>query len=151
MTIADVGGANSLDTSTLDHKVDTAPGWYDPVQVQRNIVPVPGGLPLDLGGATKQPRIVRIIGWISGTNRADLDTNFNALMTKFRPGGVAADVEISFPDDANVILVGQAVEIDTPNLDPTFIATKRRVTITFEAADPHRYDISGGRPGTALS
>lgn len=150
MVIADVGGANPFNSATVDHKVETAPGWYDPVEYERNVVPVPGGIPLDLGGASKQPRVVQLVGYIQGTNRADLESNFNALVAELRPGGTIVDVEISLPDIATVILVGQAVRIDPPNLGPTFISTTRRVTITFEAADPHKYDVSGGYPGTAL-
>lgn len=158
MIIQEVGGASPLDTTTLGHKVRVPEEWFDSVTTQRDVVTPPGSyVSYDLAQGTfiAEPRTVIIQGFIESTDgtMTTLEADIETIKTKLNLDSLpAADVEIVFNEqNGDVIGVGHCLKVqERPTEKGGFVVPVRGFIITFEMLDPRRYDISGGRPGTAL-
>lgn len=151
MIVADPGGANAFDTSTIGHRATLPDAWDDPVEYVTYEEQVPGRIDsVELADPDAVPRELRVVGWMSADDDTALQANLQTILQQFRPAGSPDDREISFPDDPDIIGVGRLVSADLQRFRPYFTQRAADVILRIRMRDPRRFDISGGRPGTAL-
>ena len=129
---------NGLTPTEMGFSTERLDGWADAQNSNRPIVPRPG----PYGGFTStqesvSPRIIRVVGLISGTTIATRDAALDAVVQNLE-----GQLEIIFDDSPGKVVLAYLSNYTTVGIRPiTFVVPDLRVTLEFTAVQSPKLDV----------